>query len=374
MATKTKKLSRDRATGKIIPVWVVRNHDANGKQRQRTFHRSGEADAYMVRVEAEKQAGIAPDPRRGKVTFGAYVAEWMEAQPHKPSTADTYTRHIRNHMLPTFGHRPLSAIRKTEVQGWVKGLPLAPATTKMVYGVFASVLKAAVADELLVKSPCQKIALPDVPRTSVRVLTTEQVHELAEQMPAEYRALVYLGVGAGLRQGEAFAVSKSRVRFLERKLTVDRQVSLVTGNGAGAVLSSPKTKASNRDVPLPAFVLDAVSLHVALHPRDDLLFLTSRGDLLRRSSFNQGVWKPAVRRAGLPEDVTFHDLRHTYASTALAEGVPITEVSRWLGHASITETVDTYGHLLPEADDRMRTALDRAFAPAAVAVHGLSMA
>lgn len=83
--------------------------------------------------------------------------------------------------------------------------------------------------------------------------------------------------------------------------------------------------------------------------------------MLRRSGFNSAIWKPALKRAGLPEDVTFHDLRHTYASTALAQGVPITEVSRWLGHASITETVDTYGHLLPEADNRMRTALDRAF-------------
>jgi len=54
-------------------------------------------------------------------------------------------------------------------------------------------------------------------------------------------------------------------------------------------------------------------------------------------------------------------LRHTFASTALAEGVPISEVSRWLGHKSITTTVDLYGHLVPEASKRARDALDRAF-------------
>ncbi|WP_211264127.1 tyrosine-type recombinase/integrase [Streptosporangium amethystogenes] len=59
-----------------------------------------------------------------------------------------------------------------------------------------------------------------------------------------------------------------------------------------------------------------------------------------------------------------HDLRHTFASTALAEGVPISEVSRWLGHESITTTVDLYGHLVPEASKRARTALDNAFASA----------
>jgi integrase len=66
--------------------------------------------------------------------------------------------------------------------------------------------------------------------------------------------------------------------------------------------------------------------------------------------------------AQLPEDTTFHDLRHTFASTALAEGVPISEVSRWLGHKSITTTVDLYGHLVPEASGRARDALDKAFA------------
>jgi Phage integrase family len=59
-----------------------------------------------------------------------------------------------------------------------------------------------------------------------------------------------------------------------------------------------------------------------------------------------------------------HDLRHTFASTALAEGVPISEVSRWLGHKSITTTVDLYGHLVPEASARARNALDGAFAAA----------
>jgi integrase len=93
-----------------------------------------------------------------------------------------------------------------------------------------------------------------------------------------------------------------------------------------------------------------------------VLCRTSRGGLLRRDYFNREIWKPAIAAAQLPEDTTFHDLRHTFASTALAEGVPISEVSRWLGHKSITTTVDLYGHLVPEAIGRARDALDKAFA------------
>jgi integrase len=76
--------------------------------------------------------------------------------------------------------------------------------------------------------------------------------------------------------------------------------------------------------------------------RHGVLCRTPRGTLLRRDYFNREIWKPAVTAAQLPEDTTFHDLRHTFASTALAEGVPISEVSRWLGHKSITTTVDLY--------------------------------
>ena len=97
-----------------------------------------------------------------------------------------------------------------------------------------------------------------------------------------------------------------------------------------------------------------------------MLRRTPRGTLLRRDYYNREIWKPAIAAAGLPRDTTFHDLRHTFASTALAEGVPISEVSRWLGHKSITTTVDLYGHLVPEASGRARDALDNAFRPSRV--------
>ncbi|WP_326824253.1 tyrosine-type recombinase/integrase [Streptosporangium sp. NBC_01756] len=89
-----------------------------------------------------------------------------------------------------------------------------------------------------------------------------------------------------------------------------------------------------------------------------------RGNLIRRDGFNADVFKSAVVAAGIPMDMTFHNLCHTFASTALAEGGPVSEVSCWLGHESIATTVDLYGHLVPEASERARTALNNAFAAA----------
>ncbi len=124
---------------------------------------------------------------------------------------------------------------------------------------------------------------------------------------------------------------------------------------------------------MPRFVLDAVVGHAELLGlgNRDVLCLTPVGTLLRRDYYNREIWKPAIKAAGLPADTTFHDLRHTFASTALAEGVPISEVSRWLGHKSITTTVDLYGHLVPEATGRARDALDNAFGRTQADVPGM---
>jgi integrase len=93
-----------------------------------------------------------------------------------------------------------------------------------------------------------------------------------------------------------------------------------------------------RDVPMPLFLQDAITRHLAeLALSDgDVLCRTPKRTLLRRDYYNREIWKPALAAAGMAADTTFHDLRHT--------------------------TVDLYGHLVPEASGRTRDALDRAFA------------
>ena len=288
----------------------------------------------------------------------------MKSRLHKPGTVDTYQRHLRNHINPAFGGLGLAAIRATTVQQWVKDLQavkgLAPRTIETIYGIFSSIMRGAVRDGYLRKSPCIDIRLPDIAPTVVQLLSPAQVVALAAAMPERYGLLVLLGAGAGLRQGEASGLALDRVDQTTGMITVNQQVVVVDRR---PVLASPKTPASVRDVPMPGFLLDAILKHVERFSlgTGDVLCRTAQGTLLRRDYFNKRVWKPAITAAELPSGTTFHDLRHTFASTALAEGVPISEVSRWLGHKSITTTVDLYGHLVPEASGRARSALDRAF-------------
>jgi len=353
--------------------WLVRWRDESDGQRKRSFPKlKGQdletcAEAFDAQRTADEARGDWIDPRIGKTPFATYAPIWMKSRLHRTGTGALYERHLRNYIVPAFGKSGLAAIRPTAVQQWVRDLQaikgLAPSTIQTVYVIFASIMRGAVRDGYIRKTPCEDIRLPEKTPTIVRLLTPAQVLDLAGVMPPQFGLLVLLGAGGGLRQGEAFGLALDRVHADSGMITINQQVVVERGR---PVLADPKTPASKRDVPMPGFLQEAITRHAALLNLGtaDVLCRTPKGNLLRRDSYNRDIWKPAVRSTGLFEDTTFHDLRHTFASTALAEGVPISEVSRWLGHRSISTTVDLYGHLVPEASGRARDALDGAFAAA----------
>ena len=141
------------------------------RQRKTTFRLKGDAQAFAYSIESDKSKGQYADPSRGTLTFSEYVGIWMAAQSHRPATVTLYGSDLRNHIVPTFGRRRLADIRRTEVQGWVKSLTakgLAPRTVKRIHGIVAAVLKAAVADDRMAKSPCVGVTLPEVSKTNPR--------------------------------------------------------------------------------------------------------------------------------------------------------------------------------------------------------------
>jgi integrase len=164
--------------------------------------------------------------------------------------------------------------------------------------------------------------------------------------------------GCGLRIGEALAVSL-RCRINRGKtLRVREQV-----NPAARLRPLKFREAGEfRDIPLPEYVSEAIDKHVAEHGTtpDGYMFQGRKYKLVVRRSYQEDFQRAAAR-AGLPPEFIPHSLRHFYASTALAEGIPITEVSRWPGHKSIEVTHQIYGHLVPSSFDRARTALDAAY-------------
>ena len=137
---------------------------------------------------------------------------------------------------------------------------------------------AAIRDRRILGNPCEGSKLPKVERKRIVPLTTDQVNAVRDALPGELRALVTLAAGTGMRQGECFGLTVDRVKFLERTVTVDRQ--LVTVAGQPPTFGPPKTQASNRTVPLPQVVADALAAHLAEFPAESggLVFTVREAD------------------------------------------------------------------------------------------------
>jgi integrase len=340
----------------------ARYRDPDGIQRARHFAKKVDAETWLTSIESAKIEGTYVSPAAGRQSFGAYANEWASRQIHRPSTKVLVRGHMKNHILPTFEKRALASIRPSEVQTWVKMLSekLAPATVDVVYRYLASVLLSAVDDRILARTPCRGIKLPKNERPLVNPLPTESVIALTEAVPDRYHALVLCAAGAGLRQGEAFGLTVEHLDLLHKQLRVEQQLVQILGDPE---FGPPKTKASRRQIPLPDVVVDALASHLATYGSgpSGLVFTDEQGRPLRRSRFSAKVWRPAVATTGVPEGTVFHGLRHYYASLLIHAGESVKTVQARLGHASAMETLDTYGHLWPNSEDRTRTVVQEAF-------------
>jgi integrase len=351
-------------------VWRARYRDAAGREHARHFKLKRDAQRWIDEVTASVVTGKYVDPRSARLTFQEYAETWLAAQVHRDATATLYAGHLARHAYPALGALPLGSVRTIAIQAWVKGLSiadadagkaaLAPATVGLVYNVVATVFRAAVRDRKLAETPCIGIRLPEVEKPRVAPLTTAQVDALADAMPAELRALVVVAAGTGMRQGEILGLTRDRLRLLGRnpEVVVDRQ--LVTQAGGLTSFGPTKTRASNRTIPLPRVVIAALNDHIARYDvgESDLLF-TYQGKPLTRQRFGH-LWRPAARAAKLTDatGTGMHALRHYYSSLLIRYGESVKTVQGRLGHKSATETLDTYGHMWADSDDRTREAVD----------------
>ncbi|MCF6507383.1 site-specific integrase [Blastococcus sp. MG754426] len=349
-----------RRNGRDAKVYDVRFRDPDGRQRKKTFGKKGDADRFAATVEADKLRGQYVDHSH-RVTVAEYARAWASARPHRPTTARRVSSLIETHIAGTkLGDRRLSAVRPSEVQAWAsdRAQVLAPSTLRNLVSLLRSIYASAVLDRLTASSPVVRVALPRHERPRVIPLTVPQVQALADAMPARNRAMVLTQAGLGLRIGELLALRVEDVDFLRRTARVEWQIA------PGAKMrSEPKTPRSRRTVPLPQVVADALAAHLAEFPagEDGSIFTTTTGAVYRHDYYGSMIFAAAVEKAGLPTGTTSHDLRHHYASVLLAAGESVVAVAERLGHENATLVLKTYGHLMPDSEDRTRRAVDEAW-------------
>lgn len=359
--------------GKNVYAYKVPYRDANGKQTSETFTTLKAAQGFRDRVRDMRHNGIVIDAKAGQMSVTAYAQTWLSTvrAVKRPETYRQYESHMRLHVLPALGGKQLRNVTRADVQAFVDGLSatLAPRTVRAIHDIVRQLFRrAAVLDKRIPASPCVGIELPEITHTRVHVLTPDEVMALAAEVPGRYRAAVLIAAGAGLRVSEVAGLTWDRIDLEAGTVTVDRQMS------TRRTLAPPKTKRSRRIVPIPQMVRDALLAHRAAFPPQHtplaatgadqpataLLLFTRDGAAMTGTMLGQ-IFTRARKAVGLPAAVTFHTLRHTYASLLIAAGTNVKAVQERMGHGSIKITMDTYGHLYPTEDLRTRDAIDNAF-------------
>lgn len=339
-------------------VWIGRD----GKEKTKACAKKSDAEKHGTTMEADRLRGIYVDEKRGRVKLKDYAdGKWMPAQVHlRTNSVDTYASHLRAHIVPALGDRRMGDLTRSDMKAFVAALTdkLAPSTVATVFAVLRSLMQSAVDDGVLAGNPCSRVPLPRVEPTVVEPLAAASVLALADAITERYRVTVWLGAGLGLREGEVLGLTVPKVDFLRRRVHVHRQAQK-------GQLVELKTKASRRTIPIDDFIAAEVTRHMqrdGYRDGPERVLVTNRcRRIVRRSSFNE-CWREAVEAAELPKGTRFHDLRHFYASGLIKANLNPKVVQSRLGHATMAETWDTYGHLFPDDEDLGRGAIEALFA------------
>lgn len=364
---------RQRVTG---DRWIVDYRDHTGRRRWVTHRSRREAEEARAEiVQASRQA--RPIPVNPNVALAAYATQWLETYTGDlaPSTRRGYEQILRIHLLPTFGGIKVREIHvgllqpflaKKRADGYSKNMVrLMRATLSVILGdaVLAGLLPMNPAAQLgrqrrvradrLTRAEVQQKIRPLGPAQLQAVLSTACTHE---RRAAPYFLTL---ARAGLRPGEGLALQWGDLDFATREIHIERSLA-----PSGQVAPTKTHTARTVDM---STELAGVLFRLQDERKDEQVrrgwlemppwvFCSEAGTALGHPNVSK-AWHRALREANLPS-FRLYDLRHTYASTLLAQGAPITYVAAQLGHAKPTTTLAHYAHWLPRGEKRYVDALD----------------
>jgi integrase len=348
------------------------------------------ADQWLAHIEADMARGQYIDPRAARITFQQYAERWVATQGADPNTQASMESQLRLHAFPYLGSRPLGSFQPAQVRDWVRQLQesgVRGSCARTIYSNVRAALSAAVDDGHLPRNPCaaRSVRPPTVDNKRVVPWTPERVFAVRAAMIERFCAMVDLGAGCGLRQGEILGVAVDAIDFDSDTLHVVQQLKL---SRSKAVFAPPKG-GKLRGVPLPGPVADALRAHMKEFPPAEitlpwnvadgppvtkrLIFTGPRGghagvprSTKRRGNRRSPRWasSPVPERSrpyAEPRENGMHALCHFYASVLLDAGENIKALAEYLGHSDPGLTLRVYAHLMPTSSERTRRVVRRIY-------------
>ncbi|WP_411147343.1 tyrosine-type recombinase/integrase [Streptomyces sp. A30] len=375
--------NRPKKVGGCAHSWSYNRTNDEGKRTRATIPESvGLTQAQAQAILDGMAPGVAPEPVETNLTFRQWATDWLSRRRAKEVSVQSYESIVRVHLNPRWGSKRLRTIQKAQVEAWVQEMEatksLANSTADGHWRVFKMILKDALQNGKIASNPTYEVDGPYVEESASYVFSTDECWAIYDAFPEQYRLIPMLGFACGVRQAEALAVCEDVIDTDSKLLTVRRQVLRTKETEyRPTIVDRLKTspRLSTKDVPIPPYLQDALDEHMERHPPQPAenvlwehkktiadcergsvraLFWSRRKNLVCRNHFNDDAWKPTLRKLGIKDEKgnlpTFHDLRHTFISTCLQNGIPEHTVAAWVGD-SVEELRRTYSHLLRDHAD-----------------------
>jgi integrase len=306
----------------------------------------------QARVELSRGTLRAPSPQ----TLNQAAQQWLtdaragiirtrSGYPYKPSAIRTYRLALRAHILPRLGHHRLTAITRHHIQALADDLVsrgAAPSTVRNAILPLRAIYRHEHHKDTVPTNPTRRLLLPASRSRRDRIARPHEAAALIAALPASDKALWATALYAGLRRGELQALRWQDIDLEHDLLNVEQSWDRVEGP------IDPKSQAGRRRVPLTQTLRRHLITHRLHHPHTDPDHLAF--GRTPRIPFNAQTLLHRARHAWNDQALTpilFHECRHTYAAYMIAAGINPKALQTYMGHASITITLDRYGHLLP---------------------------
>ena len=354
---------RKRKDGRWEGRYTVGHDPVTGKQIFKNVLGKTQAEVKEKLKKALIEAGQVDIAKAGKYTVGTWMDEWFENVAKikvRASSHQTYRGYIDNHIKPNIGNIPLEKLTTMDLQKFYRKLlikgrvdrieskdqpkGLSAKTVRNINQVISSAMDLAVAQKIILTNPTDACELPKVEHQEMQTIPAEQLQAfLLEARASGVYEMYYIELATGLRRGELLGLKWADIDWKNGVIKVRRQIARIDGKLVEAPL---KTKNSYRAVSISPQAIEVLKQQKA-KTNDEYVFPSPNGGPISPDSVRHMLHR-VLERAGIPK-VRFHDLRHTFATVALQNGVDIKTVSGMLGHFSAGFTLDTYAHVTTAA-------------------------
>ncbi|WP_455770170.1 tyrosine-type recombinase/integrase [Streptomyces coelicoflavus] len=344
--------------------YTIRFRNGLGKQSEEGgFGTQDDAIERLTQIYTEKKrtAPSVAEARRelGQKTVAEYAKDWRSRQRKMTeySTGEHVGSSLNVHIFPRLGSRKLSTVTPLVVERFLDALEadgVGRGNQVNIFRILKAILRDAFDKGAMADDPVKGVQEPEYVRERVVIPSLECVKQALAVAGDDLAMEIAMMAGCGLRNGEARAVNVNNM-VADDVYRVHEQIHSNTHRPA-------KLKHRNvgefREVPLPRSVREAIERYEEKHGT------TREGYLLRGPSgyFTEPMERRRVHalfgKLPVMGGMGMYGFRHYFASNALGNGIPITDVAEWMGHKSIEETYRTYRHLMPGSITKAARILD----------------